>query len=247
MIETREDSTESGSARPAVEDRGAGGPAVAGEPFGLGEALLRRLGSQRSRIRLLKGQTVFHEGMPVAGVFSVISGKVKLFKTGPEGKRYMLGIAVPGDLLGLESLFGEGPMSCSAEAAETVTVCPVEGRRARELLSRDRGLRRRALEELASRLRAADQNRLELAQAHVAERMARLLTSLAADHGVPEGQGVRIGLRLSRDDLAASIGTAQETAIRQLRSFQESRLIDLRGRSITVLDCDRLGRRAYPG
>ncbi len=211
----------------------------------IGEALLSRLGPRRSQIRLRKRQTVFCEGMPVAGVYCVIAGKVKAFKTGPDGKQYILGIAGPGDVLGLESLFSQDPMSCSAEAVESVEVCPVEIRRARELVCRDPALRLRIIEELADRLRAADQDRLELAQADVSERMARLLTSLAAEHGVPENQGVRIGLLLSRDDLAALIGIAQETAIRQLRSFQASRLIDLHGRSITVLDSDRLERRAY--
>ncbi len=227
--------------RVAVEKR----VAVAEQTVRIGETLLSRLGPRRSHIRLLKGQTVFNEGMPVAGVFCVIAGRVKIFKTGLEGKQYILGIAVPGDLLGLELLFSEGPTSASAEAVETVEVCPIEIRRARELVCRDSALRLRVMEELTQRLRAADENRLELAQAQVSERMARLLTSLAAEHGVPEDQGVRIGLRLSRDELAASIGTAQETAIRQLRSFQASRLIDLHGRSITVLDSARLGRRAY--
>ncbi len=217
---------------------------VADEPAAIGEALLSCLGPRSSSIRLLKGQTVFNEGMPVAGIYCVIAGRVKIFKTGPEGKQYILEIAAPGDVLGLESLFSEGPMSASAEAVEAVEVCAVEIRQARELVCGDSELRLRVIEELTRRLRAADKDRLELAHAQVSERMARLLTSLAAEHGVREDQGVRIGLEFSRDDLAASIGTAQETAIRQLRSFQASRLIDLRGRSITVLDADRLDRLA---
>ncbi len=228
-----------------LADRGVAGERAADGPVALGSALLARLGPRRPHIHLLKGQTVFNEGMPVAGVFCVIAGRVKIFKTGLEGKQYILGIAVPGDLLGLESLFSDEPASAGAEAVEAVEICPIGIRRARELVCRDSVLRLRVMEELTRRLRAADQDRLELAQAQVSERMARLLTSLAAEHGVPEDQGVRIGLRLSRGELAASIGAAQETAIRQLRSFQASRLIDLHGRSITVLDSDRLGRRAY--
>ncbi len=215
------------------------------EPSRLGEELLARLGPRRPQIRLRKQQTVFHEGAPVAGVYCVVTGRIKTFKTGPEGKQYILGIVGPGDVLGLKSLFSDGSMTASAEAVEAAAVSPIEIRRARDLVCGDGALRLRVIEELTRRLRTADQDRLELAQAHVCERMARLLTDLAAEHGVAEERGVRIDLLLSRDDLASLIGTAQETAIRQLRSFHDSRLIRLQGRSITVLDRDRLAGRAY--
>ncbi|MCP3963514.1 MAG: Crp/Fnr family transcriptional regulator [bacterium] len=215
-------------------------------PARLGSILLARLGPRKSPLRLRARQIIFHEGTPAA-VYCILSGKAKVFKTGPDGKQYIFKIAARGDALALESIFSSGPMSSSAETVEEAEVYPVEPQRARELICQDSALMLRVIEDLASSLRVADQERLELAQAHVSERMAHLLTDLAAEHGVSECLGVRIGLSLSRDELAALIGTAQETAIRQLRAFQKSRLIRLKGRSITVLDRNRLARRTYQG
>ena len=50
----------------------------------------------------------------------------------------------------------------------------------------------------------------------------------------------RIHLKLSRTELAETIGTAPETVMRLLREFRETAILEVEGREMTVLDVSRL-------
>ena len=47
-------------------------------------------------------------------------------------------------------------------------------------------------------------------------------------------------ISLSREDLANIVGTATETVIRLLSEFKDEEMISISGRSITLLDIDKL-------
>jgi CRP-like cAMP-binding protein len=49
-------------------------------------------------------------------------------------------------------------------------------------------------------------------------------------------------LKISRDDLAAFVGTASETVSRMLADFKEEKLIEKHGNAIYVVSIDRLSQ-----
>jgi CRP-like cAMP-binding protein len=210
----------------------------------VGDVFLALAGPCRTTHRFRPGHLLYYERSPATGIFVIESGRAKVYKTGAAGKPYILRLAGPGEVLALEAIFNGGRLYSTAQMLARGVVHHIDSDRARELMHHDSRLAVLVAGQLASELSASNEERLELAQAAVRERMARLLTSLALSHGVPDELGVRIDLRLSREELAEMIGTAQETAIRQLSDFKDSRLIHLRGRSITVLDLDRLAKTA---
>lgn len=212
----------------------------------LGDELLERLGGFHPGTNLRARHVLFYEGAPCREVFCIRSGKVKLYKTGLEGKQYILRIAGAGELVGLETMMNSAPAHATAEMIDTGVVHRIDRRTVCELLRRDSELALWVVELLSNKLRSSDDERLELAQAAVRERMAKLLSTLAADHGVRDVYGVRIDLPLSREEMAGMIGTAQETVIRQLSEFKQDQLIRLDGRRITVLDPVRLLATANP-
>lgn len=212
----------------------------------LGDEVLERLGGFHPGASLRAHHVLFYEGAPCREVFCIRSGKVKLYKTGLEGKQYILRIAGAGEIVGLETLMNGAPAHASAEMIDTGLVHRIDRRLVVDLLRRDPELALWVVESLTNKLRGSDDERLELAQAAVRERMAKLLSTLAADHGVRDVYGVRIDLPLSREEMAGMIGTAQETVIRQLSEFKQDQLIRLDGRRITVLDPARLLATANP-
>src|SRR3989338_9543222 len=73
-----------------------------------------------------KGQVVFYEGNQAYGLYCVFSGRMKLYKTGVDGKQQIMRIAGPGDLLGYRSLFADEPYHATAEALEDATICCID-------------------------------------------------------------------------------------------------------------------------
>jgi CRP-like cAMP-binding protein len=70
----------------------------------------------------------------------------------------------------------------------------------------------------------------ELAWMHVTDRVLNRLESLAARFGVAAPGGVRIGLSLTHEDLAASVGASRESVSRAMSELRASGRIKTRGR-----------------
>lgn len=201
--------------------------------------------SQRKTSReYRKKQVIFYESSPVTGVYCIQSGKVKVYKTGPEGKQHILFIGGPGDILGLESLFTGDQIPEAAEMIEDGVVCLIPREVMLDVIRKNSEMAMKILKILADQLVASEEERVDLAQSSVRERMARLLTHLAEDHGVNGKSGVRITLPLSREEMADMVGTAAETAMRLLKEFKEDKLVEVHGREIVILNRQRLRETA---
>jgi CRP-like cAMP-binding protein len=72
---------------------------------------------------------------------------------------------------------------------------------------------------------------LKTVRQRVAESLLILVNTYKSDDS-----NTQFELRISREDLANSVGSATETVIRILKEFKEARLISINGRSIIVLD-----------
>src|ERR1035437_429507 len=68
--------------------------------------------------RVGRGDLLFLEGDPCAGLHIVVSARVRIFKTSSEGKEQVLTHIGPGDSFNEVSLLDGGPNPASAEAAE---------------------------------------------------------------------------------------------------------------------------------
>jgi CRP/FNR family transcriptional regulator len=72
------------------------------------------------------------------------------------------------------------------------------------------------------------------------DRLARLLWELSERFGEQTSEGSRIMLTLKREDLAQMAAVTVETVVRLLRDFQESGLVLMQGRELTIVKPDRL-------
>ncbi len=187
-----------------------------------------------------KGQVVFYEGNQVLGLYCVFEGKVKLYKTGIDGRQQIVRIAGPGDLLGYRSLFAEEPYQATAEAIEDAHICCIDKNAFFPLLGKNPDLSLAMIKKLSKELRFAENLATSIAQRPVRERMAELLLMLQKTYGVTDKSGTRIDIRLSREEIGDMIGVTQETAIRLLSDFRKDKLIEVRDRDITIIDEKKL-------
>jgi CRP-like cAMP-binding protein len=71
-----------------------------------------------------------------------------------------------------------------------------------------------------------------------------LLLELGERFGKNIGDGVLVGICLKREELAEMAGVTVETVIRLLSAFRDEGLIRVEGRTMTLLNVERLSRIA---
>ena len=185
---------------------------------------------------LLKGKTsntykrrntIFYEGNPSLGVFCVRTGKVKIYKQGPDGQIQIVRLAKPGELLGYRAFFANEPYSETAEVLEASCICFIDRATMMNLMARNVSLAQWILKKVCIELRQTRERTLALAQKSVPQRVAELLLSLSESFGENSSQGVRINISLTREEMAEMAGTRTETLIRTLSIFKRRSLIDI--------------------
>lgn len=75
---------------------------------------------------LPRGTALFREGGASKGIFVICQGRMKLSVCSESGKRLILRIAGPGDVLGLSASLSSTPYEVTAEALENATVACVK-------------------------------------------------------------------------------------------------------------------------
>jgi len=198
------------------------------------------------RRSLRDGETVFCKGDTETTIYLIITGRVKICVTTPDGRESVIAILSPGDCFGeLAALDGE-PRSADAVAMEDSAVWCLAGEDFSELLDRSPQFSRRLIAVLTRRLRDTDKQTTDLVFFDVFGRVARKLLQLADSHGVNTPRGIEIPFRLTQQDLANLIGSTRESVNKALRFYRERGYISLRGIRVTIVSRSGLERRSQP-
>ena len=129
----------------------------------------------------------------------------------------------------------EGGMAMeTAEALEECEVALVPREDLLRLLYRDRDVSMRFIRMLTHDVNERQERLLQLAYASVRQRVAQALLQLHDRFSKDASEN--LGVRISRDDLAAIVGTATESLIRCLTDLKDEGLIESQGRDIKITD-----------
>jgi CRP-like cAMP-binding protein len=206
-----------------------------------GEALDNMSTSKTCNV-FAKGDTVFRVGERPGGLYCIHHGKIKVFKTGDEGRDHIVRFAKSGDVIGYRALISGEAYSSSAAALEESVVCRIPVETFYDLLRADGGFSLEMIHLLSRDLRRAESRLLNLAQKPVRERLAEALLILKEVYGTENGDSSAIGVTLSRDELASVVGTATETLVRTISDFKRENLIATDKKKIRILDVQGLIR-----
>lgn len=190
-----------------------------------------------------KGETVFKEGTRPYGVYCLNRGKIKLVKTGDDGKEHILRLVRPGDPIGYRSLLSGEKYNASAVAIEDSGICFIPKELFIGILGKDQSLAFEMMKLLSMDLKKAELQITHLAQKPVRERVAEALLFIKETYGLEE-DGMTIAASFSREDIANIVGTATETTIRLLSEFNKDEIIKLVGKKIVILNLDKLIKTA---
>jgi len=206
----------------------------------LSEEELKKLGTAKTCNTYKKGQIIFHEGNRPLGLFCLQTGKVKIYKTGINGKEQIVRMGKPGDFLGYRALVGEEFYSASAAAIEDCSICLIDKEVFFSVLQTNQELSWNLTKFLCHELRAAEDYMTDMAQKSVRERLAEVLLILKQKYGYDEADSTLLNSTLTREELASFVGTATETLIRLLSDMKKENVIELQGRKIKILNEQKL-------
>lgn len=187
-----------------------------------------------------EGQIIFEEGEPVFGVYLINYGKVKLAKRTLGGRRQILKLIGPGEILGEEALFHEQYYSAHARALEPTATGFVTVKELHRFLEAHPRVAVKLIAQLAREIKGFQSKLLETSYESSLGRVANLLLSIGEKWGEEEDGGLYIGVKLSRTELAELAGIASETASRLLARLRERGIITLDGPRIIIGDWGRL-------
>ena len=204
------------------------------------DALRRRMDD----IKLGRGETLFSEGDPGDRLYVVTTGKVKLGRTAADGRENLLAVMGPGEMFGELSLFDPGPRTATATAVTATTLSALGHDDLDPLLSQRPEVASRLLAALARRLRRTNEAMADLVFSDVPGRVAKALLDLAQRFGVETADGLRVTHDLTQEELAQLVGASRETVNKALSEFAHRGWLRIEGRSVLLLDPERLARRA---
>lgn len=191
-----------------------------------------------------RGHVVFTEGDIGDRLFIVLDGKVKISRAAPDGRENLLAVLGPGEMFGELSLFDPGSRTATASVITDSTLASLDHDDLRPLLLDQPTVAVQLLRALAQRLRRTNEAMADLVFSDVPGRVAKALLDLSEKFGDVETEGMRVQHDLTQEELAQLVGASRETVNKALSEFANRGWLRLEGRSVLLLDRERLARRA---
>ncbi|MDA8019672.1 MAG: Crp/Fnr family transcriptional regulator [Thermoanaerobaculia bacterium] len=209
----------------------------------LSDANRRSLAEIAISRRFERGDEIVPQGETSNRFYVVASGRVKMLRSLPNGRRVVLSVFGPGQLFGVADAIGR-QASRGAHLALTEAVSCLEIGRAElfRLLGQQVDLAANLLVALTPHFSECKNCIVELACLRVESRLARLLTKLATSTGYERDGGVFVPIVLSRQDLADMTGTTIETCIRIMSRWGKEGLVETRDDGFSIRDPEGLSR-----
>ena len=192
--------------------------------------------------RYQKNQIIFSQGDESDGFYTVISGKVRVFRISPEGKEQIIHLIGPGESFGEVAVFSEGNFPAYSDTIQKSEILYFPRSKFKDLIRTNPSLALNMLAELSMLLRILVTKVEELTLKDVP---ARLATYLILESERMDNSDI-VNLDISKSQLANLLGTIPETLSRILtRMLRDDIIAFTAQRSIRILNRDRLDDLAF--
>lgn len=194
------------------------------------------------------GTVLFTTGEECRGLYMIDSGRVRIYRTDPEGREQVLHVEGPGRTVAELPIFDGGPYPASAITIEDCQLAFLPLAAFEYLYRNQPDIAHAIVRALGRRLRHLVHLTETLAFRDVAARLAMLLAGYAESGGRSTPEGIEVALGRTQEELALEIGAARESVSRALKQLQRKGLLGTVERDHVVIpDVDRLRTIAAPG
>ncbi len=198
---------------------------------------MAQLSSQSRPLTLDRRKTLFHQGDETHNVYVVTGGTLRLYQMLADGRRQVIGFAIPGDLLGFPLA---NQNDYSADALDSVYLCQFPRQDFVQFLNQRSHLMSALLTVTHEELNRAREQITLLSQKNAERKMAQFLLSFRGRQNRINGETSTLPARIPQADIADFLGLTIETVNRMLARLMREKTIAVSDTGIELLDLPRL-------
>lgn len=202
----------------------------------LDRAELRELEHLSRHAHFVSGQTVFAQEEITTSFYNLLEGVLRLYKLLPDGRRQIVGFALPGDFLGMTASARRG---FSADAIGPVTVCRFSKSPFSRFIEDKPHLLRRINELTVRELNQAQEHMVLLGRRSAEERVASFLIGWRDRLSRLRGPSGSVPLPMSRMDIADFLGLTIETVSRTFTKLERDGVIEIAPGCVNLVNVAR--------
>jgi cAMP-binding proteins - catabolite gene activator and regulatory subunit of cAMP-dependent protein kinases len=202
----------------------------------LDEATIGELCDNKVENHYSKGEMINHEGEKITSFKYLKSGLVKLFRRTPSGDEQIITITKPFEFVSNMNIFSEDRYQYSVSAVEDSVVCTVNLDFIKELFLKNGGFAMGLLTKISKINDKIISQTLDIRQKNLIGRVAFILLYFSK-----EIYNTRVfDLPVSRKEIADFIGMSTANVIRTMSDFKKDGIIRVYGKTIEIMDIDKL-------
>jgi len=186
--------------------------------------------------QLSANEALFTAGQIATSVHNLTVGVARLYKLLPDGRRQVVGFALPGDFLGVAP---SDRYNFSADAIDAVSVCRLSREAFLHFIEQRPHFLFRINELAARELMLAQEHMLLLGRRTAEEKVAAFLVGWRGRLAHIGDERQTISLPMSRQDIADYLGLTIETVSRTLTRFEREKMLVIVTGGVRLLDSTR--------
>lgn len=203
-----------------------------------------RIAAGTQEVRIARGEILFRKGDACEGFHVVVYGQIKLAFTSHSGAEKVVELMGTGQSFGEAVMFMEKPYPVYAQALADTMLLHIAKAVVFEEIERDPKFARRIIGGLSRRLHSLIADLESYSLLSGAQRVIGYLLRYELDSG-GTGESVKVTLPSSKGIIASRLNLTPEHFSRILHELTEAGLIAVDGRTVTILDLERL--RTFEG
>ncbi|MFD5562554.1 Crp/Fnr family transcriptional regulator [Kitasatospora griseola] len=175
----------------------------------------------------------------------LLAGVVKVTGRTHDHRDALLAVRMGGDLVGEFAAVDGRPRSATVTSCGQVTARTVSRPAFLDFMRREPRIAQAVNASIVTKLRAANDRRIDFTGCDTATRVARVIHQIAVTYGEPAGAGAVIRWPITQPELATLSGAAEPTVHKALRRLRESGAVTTGYRTIRVESMALLETIAY--
>ena len=189
-------------------------------------------------LELSRGNALFKRGDKPSSCFLILNGRFIVTLESPDGRETILGLIVPGEVIGEMGLFSpESKRSAGARAIETSTVLEIPYSVFSDLLDKNRDFLFQTTKLMAARVVGTSDARADAFFLDVTGRTAKTLLRLSDGREIFE-------MPLTQEELAALVGASRERINKAIATMERLGWLERSDRSYRIMNRAELENRS---
>ncbi|MBN2166891.1 MAG: Crp/Fnr family transcriptional regulator [Marinilabiliaceae bacterium] len=193
------------------------------------------INQKKTQVYYRQGETIFKQGAFAPYVLYMIEGLAKIYIQNAN-KQINLNIVKPGEFIAFSSIFGETVFRYSISALSDSLICMIDKEAMKNLLQKNTDFAMR----ITSRNYHNESHYLDIIKTVTFKQMRGKLASALLYLSNEEFKKVNLFSFLNRQDIADFASISLESAVKFIKEFEADELLTIKGKTITIINKERL-------